>query len=403
MMPKSDNLFRWVQEPRLQTILAALNGEGKAMLVGGCVRDSLSGQSPFDHHDIDIDIATDRTPEEMKAIFTDNGIRWIATGEGHGTITARFEGLSAECTTLRSDVETDGRHAQVQFTRDWQQDWRRRDFTVNALYATHAGQVWDPVGGQADLEAGRVRFIGDAEQRIREDALRILRFFRFSSRFADELDATALGAIRAQAELLDILSKERVQSELFKTLCTKKASWVLAAAYEAGALGRLIPGSPDLVAFSALREMGVVDVSALLLALWPDIGGDRLRELLKASNSVVQRHTAIRQAGEAVANGASAVELLYHYSDGLALLGAQWVVAQGRTVAEERLHQLAHDAQPVLPISGKHLIAKGLKPGPSVSSALTEFEALWLQAGAPTAEDAVERLIGEALSRQALR
>ena len=389
----------WVEEPRLQHILSALNANGKAMLVGGWVRDSLLGQSPFDHDAIDIDIATDHTPDEMKAVFAEHGIRSIATGEAHGTITASFEGLLAECTSLRSDVDTDGRHAEVEFTRNWDEDWRRRDFTINALYADQTGSIWDPVGGQADLQAGRVRFIGDAEQRIREDALRILRFFRFSSRFSDELDEEAMRAIRAQSTLLNILSKERIQSELFRTLTTRQAPDVLAAAFEVGALGRLMPGEPDIDTFTALRRSGVTDVSALLLALWPGVESDQLRDLLKASKTVITRHADIRQAWETISKGASIVELLYHYPDGLALLGAQWGRARNAAVPDQLIDDLASGATPVLPISGKHLIAKGLEPGPTVSAAMKTFEMLWLKAGAPTAEEAVDQLIDEALGR----
>jgi len=396
-MPELRPCFDWLRDDRLQRILGVLNNGGQAMLVGGCVRDSLLGHSPFEQGGIDIDIATDRTPEEMKALFAAAKIRTIPTGEQHGTITAMLDGLSAECTALRADVATDGRHADVRFTRDWDEDWRRRDFTINALYADAAGSVWDPVGGQADLTSGRVRFIGEAEERIHEDSLRILRFFRFSSRFADAFDEAALLAISKSVDRLDILSKERVQSELFRTLVTPHAAWALRAADEAGVLSRLIPSTPRVDVFEALRKRDVSDEAALMFGLWPGRDADSLRSLLRVSNDFSKRYEAVAAACKAVKSGMSALELTYRCPDGFAQLGVEVAFAEGAVADLALLDDVNAIGSKTLPLSGKDIVARGIQPGPEIAQALKKFEDLWLAAGAPGDANAIERLLTKAL------
>ncbi|GGY42143.1 CCA tRNA nucleotidyltransferase [Parvularcula lutaonensis] len=394
-MPDAD--FSWLSEPRLRKIVGALTAGGEARFVGGCVRDSLLGETPLDNDAIDIDIATDRTPEEMKALFDAAGIRWIATGEAHGTLTAVEDGLVAECTTLRADEETDGRHAQVRFTRNWDEDWRRRDFTINALYADPDGRIWDPAGGLEDLEARRVRFIGDARDRIREDALRILRFFRFSARFAEGYDADGLAAIREQADLLDILSRERVWSELRRTFAAKGAPRALAVACEVGVLQRLLPGVPRTDVFARLHAAGHWEPALSLAALWPGLPRDVLRERLKPSNEVLGRYAAIEATRDAIIRGIQAHELLYRFGREDAVAAAALAAAEGRQVPDGLVARLQADEVPVLPISGRDVIAKGVKPGAEVSEVMKRFEKLWLEAGAPSESQRTEELLNRAL------
>ena len=207
----------WITRPETQAVCNALTGAGyRALFVGGCVRNTLLG-APVD----DIDIATDALPKAVMDLTGAAGLNAIPTGIDHGTITVVSAGLPHEITTFRRDVETFGRHAVVAFSTDVSDDARRRDFTMNALYADPSGQVIDPLGGLADLQARHVRFIENADQRIREDYLRILRFFRFHAWYGDAargLDADGLAAVAANTDGLDSLSRERVWAELRKLL-----------------------------------------------------------------------------------------------------------------------------------------------------------------------------------------
>ena len=204
----------FLAEPGLAAVMAALP---EARVVGGAVRDTLAGRTVAE-----IDLATPRTPDQVTEALQAAGIRAVPTGLDHGTVTAVADGRSFEITTLRRDVETDGRHAVVTFTDDWQADAARRDFTINAMSLTRAGEVFDYFGGVADLRAGVVRFVGDPATRIAEDYLRILRYFRFFARYGrDVADPRALAAIRAGVPGLPRLSVERVWSELARILSAR--------------------------------------------------------------------------------------------------------------------------------------------------------------------------------------
>lgn len=393
--------FDWLAEPRLNTILDALCAEGSAKFVGGCVRDGLLGQSPLETASIDIDIATDCTPTEMKALFGRAGIKAVATGESHGTITAVADGLVAECTTLRRDVNTDGRHAEVQFTRDWDEDWRRRDFTINALYADRRGDVWDPVGGMDDLAADRVQFIGSPAERIREDALRILRFFRFSARFAASFDEAGLAAIKQHTDLIDRLSRERIWSELSRTFFAERAGEAMKNAADAGVLQKILPGQPLTDDYARFREAGHVDVAASLAVLWPALDGKTIKARLRAPNDIAARYEAIQKARQAIAANMSAHELLYRFPAGIPYLAAQSAIASGKGVSSGMVDALEKWDAPQLPIRGQDLIDRGVKPGPEVSALLGRFERLWLDAGAPDAPRTVDSLLQTVLRGEA--
>ena len=201
----------FLADPALASVMAAVP---EARVVGGAVRDALAGREVTD-----IDLATPRTPDEVTQALRAAGIRAVPTGLDHGTVTAVAGGRGFEITTLRRDVETDGRHARVAFTDDWRADAARRDFTINALSMTRDGAVFDYFDGVADLRAGRLRFVGDPSSRIAEDYLRILRYFRFFARYASgPADPAALTAIRAGVPGLATLSAERVWSELIGIL-----------------------------------------------------------------------------------------------------------------------------------------------------------------------------------------
>ncbi|MEO1658484.1 MAG: CCA tRNA nucleotidyltransferase [Pseudomonadota bacterium] len=387
----------------MQAVFSALHREGEARLVGGCVRDSLLGLAPLDHDAIDIDIATTLNPDEMGTAFSRAGIKWVGTGVAHGTLTAIVDDLVCECTSLRSDIETDGRHAEVAFTRDWDLDWRRRDFTINALYADCNGVLWDPSGGLADLDARRVRFIGDPVERIREDVLRILRFFRFSARFGDTFDNGALEAIKQTAALLDGLSKERIWSEFSRTLAAKAAPVAMRAADEVGALKRIVGSNADLDAFEKVHQPADLSPALGIAALWPGLSGDDLRQAFKPSTDFLKAHRAVEAAAESIAQGASSPRLLYTFGREASLDAIRLAEARGVAIDPALATSVDTDDIPVLPLAGRDLVAGGIPPGEQVGLILRRFEDAWLDAGAPQTDEEVKDLLTAVLSGQAPR
>jgi poly(A) polymerase len=232
----------WLQDAGVQAVLRALTVAGhQALVVGGCVRNAVLGQPVAD-----VDIATDALPENVTDIAQNAGFRALPTGVAHGTLTVLAHGVAVEVTTFRRDVATDGRRAVVAFADDIATDAARRDFTMNALYAQADGTVVDPLGGLPDLLARRVRFVGDADLRIREDYLRILRFFRFHALYADPdggLDADGLAACAANIAGLETLSRERVGAEMRKLLAARDPGPAVAAMAQAGVLMAVLPGT----------------------------------------------------------------------------------------------------------------------------------------------------------------
>lgn len=234
----------WIGRPETQAVCAVLTGAGfQALFVGGCVRNTIIGAEVSD-----IDIATDARPEKVMELATAAGLHPIPTGLYHGTITVVSGHVPHEVTTFRKDVETDGRRAVVAYASGAETDAHRRDFTMNAIYATPQGRVIDPLGGLADLQARRVRFIDDADQRIREDYLRILRFFRFHAWYGDPahgLDPDGLAACASNSAGIERLSKERIGAETKKLLAAPDPAPSVAAMAQAGILARVLPGADD--------------------------------------------------------------------------------------------------------------------------------------------------------------
>ncbi|MEM0928497.1 MAG: CCA tRNA nucleotidyltransferase [Pseudomonadota bacterium] len=399
----ADDRFAWLGDERLQAVFSALHADGEARLVGGCVRDSLLGLAPLDRDDIDVDIATTLNPDAMSAAFSRAGIKWVATGAAHGTLTAVVDGLVCECTSLRSDVETDGRHAEVAFTQDWDLDWRRRDFTINALYMDRDGAIWDPASGLTDLEARRVRFIGDASARIREDALRILRFFRFSARFGETFDQHAMTAITEATSLINQLSKERIWSEFSRTLPAKGAPAALRAAESAGVLRQILDAPADLDAFAHVHQSANLSVALGIAALWPGCSENDLRDAFRPPSSFLTAYAKTEEAIEEIGRGASARALLFHFGrvvtlDALRLASARGAVCDPALPKEVRTNDI-----PVLPIAGRDLIAVGIPPGEEVGRIMRQFEKAWLDADAPQDDESVKDLLASVLGGQAPR
>jgi poly(A) polymerase len=365
----------WRHRDGLAALATALGAEaGEARFVGGAVRDTLLGIDVAD-----VDIATRHPPDEVLARLREAAIRTVPTGLAHGTITAVLADGPVEVTTLRRDVSTDGRHAEVAFTDDWRADAARRDFTMNALYADPlTGRIDDHFGGLADLAAGRVHFIGSALQRIAEDHLRILRFFRFHARFGTTIDAEGLAACTARANDLMALSRERIASELLKLLVAPRAVEVVALMVEHGILTAVLPeidaAGATRLATLAEREAAAgvpADPVRRLAALVPPATVEAVGARLKLSNA--QRKRLIAATAGPGDEGPNA--LAYRHGvegavDRLLLAGGDPAPILGWT-------------PPRLPISGGALVARGLGRGPEVAAALRAVESRWIAEGFP--------------------
>ncbi|MCU0827861.1 MAG: CCA tRNA nucleotidyltransferase [Tabrizicola sp.] len=286
----------WLDHPGTQALMQALETAGhQALFVGGCVRNALLGEPVSD-----VDISTDATPETVSTLAGKAGFKPVPTGIDHGTVTVVAEGKPHEVTTFRRDVETDGRRAVVAFSDKIEEDAQRRDFTMNALYADRHGTVIDPLNGLPDLQSRRVRFVGDPETRIREDYLRILRFFRFHAAYGDPaqgLDPEGLAACAALADGLDGISKERITAELRKLLTARDPAPAVAAMSHAGVLARVVPGAdPRALAPLVHFEAGHLDAAEAprWLRRLAVLGGDT--ENLRLSKAEARDLNALRAA-----------------------------------------------------------------------------------------------------------
>lgn len=371
----------WMTAPET---VAVMNALGDARFVGGVVRNALMGK-PVD----DIDIATPLAPDEVTKRLQAAGLKAVPTGIEHGTITAVSKGKPFEVTTLRRDVATDGRRAVVAFTTDWAQDAQRRDFTMNALYASADGEIFDSVGGIADLEAGRVRFVGDPTTRIREDFLRILRLFRFHAWYGKgELDAAALKASAAEKAGLAQLSGERIRKEMLKLLAAENPVPVLRVMAASGILGEILPGD---LSIARLERLAVIDANNFfspdpvlrLAALSPDAA---LPDRWRLSNADRDRLDDLATDKEKIVSYLSIKEvrkLLYklgpaRFKDRVFLRWAedpkesnfiQWRALLAMADAWER---------PKFPLDGGNVMAAGVPQGPLIGRILAEVEDWWI-------------------------
>jgi poly(A) polymerase len=422
----------WLGAPATRRLLAALEAGGKrARVVGGAVRNTLLGLATSD-----IDVATDALPEEVMRTARAARLKVIPTGIAHGTVTIVVAGKPFEVTTLRRDVETHGRHATVAFTDDWRADAERRDFTMNALYCDARGVLFDPVGGLADLERHRVRFIGDAHQRIREDYLRILRFFRFSAQYGDgQIDASGLEACIAERAGLARLSAERVRAELLKLLDAPHVLYVLDVMHAAGLLADVLGCSPDMRTLRRLHatarplrmvagehtrthaeafDGSAAEVPPLLslaaLAVQSAADTEMLMRHLRLSRAERDRLLALASiAGDTgalphdpKAGPALARQLAYRYgaaaADGLRLAWARSPLAVNDPAMALAVLATARTTAPRLPFTGADIVALGVAPGRRVGEILGAFESWWIAAGFP---DDAERNAAE-LARLAM-
>ena len=362
----------WRHDPGVRRVTRALAGE--ARFVGGAVRDTLLGVATAD-----IDLATRLVPTQVIARLEAAGIKAVPTGIAHGTVTAVANGSIVEVTTLRRDVTTDGRHAVIAYTDDWREDAARRDFTINALYADpDDSTLYDWFGGQDDLAAGRVRFIGDPHARIAEDHLRILRFFRFHARFGDVIDAPGLAACEARANDLMALSRERIAAELLKLLMARHVVPVVALMIDRAILRAVLPEIDDPAPLAALaaREAaaGVApDPIRRLAALIPPDDAASVGARLKLSNADRKR-----LIGASAGVGGEGVR-------GLAFRVGNAAAIDRLLLAGGDVSALAGWTAPRLPIGGGALVARGLARGPDVATALQAIQTQWIAEGFPDA------------------
>jgi poly(A) polymerase len=389
----------WMTAPETAAVMAALSAAaGEARFVGGCVRDALLGRRVRD-----VDIATHEPPERVMNLLARAGIKAIPTGIKHGTVTAVIGAKHFEITTLRRDVETYGRHAKVEYTNDWQADAARRDFTMNALFCSADGIIYDPFGGLADLRAQRVRFVGDPEARIREDVLRLLRFFRFHAHYGKPPpDAAALAACRSLAHLLPTLSGERICGETLKLLSAPQPADIIDLMRETGVLAHFLPEATridrlrTLVAIEGRAPRDLVPGADPIRRLAALLDGSEAGALAVATRlrfSNAERDRLIGLAGDPEPSpdldGPVRRRLIYRlgparYRDRALIAWAASVA--GAAAMDQRVTEAWIDvlrsgvewAAPRFPLKGRDAVKLGVPPGPAVGRLMATLEDWWI-------------------------
>lgn len=364
----------WIEEPSARAVCSAIAAGGHDIFyVGGCVRNALMG-APIS----DVDMATSAPPDEVIALATAAGLKPVPTGAEHGTITVVSGGIGYEVTTFRRDVQTDGRHAVVAFSTDITEDARRRDFTMNALYASPQGAVLDPLGGLQDLISGRVRFIEDAAQRIREDYLRVLRYFRFHAWYGNPeegMDPEALAAIGSNLSGLETLSAERVGAEMRKLLCAEDPATSLAAMAQAGVLTVILPGAD--IRFVQLMIHGAQHLGdrPSWLGRLVALGGQDVPSRLRLSRVEQREYDVIRSAAY---EGKSLLETAFDHGDRIAVQAylIRCALAEGLPEADMKL-KLKQAAAQVFPVKAADLMPD--LTGAALGVRLKQLKLAWLE------------------------
>ncbi len=366
----------------VMTILGGFEDEPKAMFVGGCVRNTIIGKPVSD-----IDIATIHRPDAVMQMLLGAGIRAIPTGMEHGTVSAIIDKTTFEITTLRRDVETDGRHAVIAFTDRWDEDAERRDFTINTLLATPHGHVFDPTGrGLDDLSARKIIFVGEAGQRIAEDYLRILRFFRFHGQYGEGTpDETAMEACRMHADKVAKLSKERITQEFFKILLLPNAADILDLMYKAGVMSSIRSGSYMHGAMEVLCKLQNRYEAVHTLARLSLVTGfhrSYSEQWLVLSNEQKDRLDAITGAYEGIkpVNKKHIRAMVYQFDNATVLQSyLLWLAVTGNNPDLEIMDIARYWQPPTFPITGDDLIAAGIPPGKNLGAKLKALEEKWIK------------------------
>lgn len=405
-VPNDLKSAQWLAADHCQAVFEALESGGyTARAVGGAIRNALMG-----HEVSDVDIASAALPDEVVRLCRAAGLGVHPTGLAHGTLTVVSNHVPYEVTTLRRDVETHGRHATIAFTTDWSEDAARRDFTMNAIYCDRHGTLYDPLGGYPDLVEGRVRFIGSARERIREDYLRILRFFRFFAAYGHgEIDAEGLEAVTKEREGLKRLSAERIRIELLKLLVASRAHDALAAMQERGIAFLIFGKEPHLDRFDKLTGLELAMNSApdpilRLAALLLDDENDarNLAARLRLSNEERNElSTLARYRVDACAtNPILAKTALYRLGE--KAYRAVCLLSWAQTTKDEKdpdwraVFDLPRQWNvPAMPFKGSDVLGLGIPPGPDVGKILTRFEDWWIEAGFPEDEARLRSKLAE--------
>jgi poly(A) polymerase len=399
----------WLRSGPLAKLLAALDADGEeARVVGGAVRNTLLNLPTGD-----VDVATTAEPDVVVQRAKEAGFHPVPTGIDHGTVTVVVHDVPFEVTTLRQDIETDGRHAKVRFGRDWKIDAERRDFTINALFASRDGKLFDFVGGLKDINARRVRFIGDPAQRIAEDYLRVLRFFRFHAGYAEGLpDADGLSACIRAKESLGQLSRERVRNELIKLLLAPHTVPTLAVMAEVGILSDVLGGVPHLASLSNIIKAEVhlgfePDATRRLaaLAVWVREDADRLRERLRLTNDEHRRLRSMAEHWWRISPDMGPVArraVLYRigpeaYRERVALAFSR-SEQKVEDIGWQELIALPNEwTAPKFPLAAKDFIDRGVGKGPLLGAALAIAEASWIDSGFPEEDRVLQAILGWAI------
>jgi poly(A) polymerase len=396
----------WLSRAETQAVFAAIEAGGyEVRAVGGAVRNTLLGRTVAD-----VDMATTARPAQTMTAAKAAGLTVIPTGLQHGTVTIVSGHIPHEVTTLRADVATDGRHATVAFTDDWTADASRRDLTINALYCDRQGVVFDPLGGRADLDARRVRFIGDPAARIREDYLRILRFFRFHAEYAvGAPDPDGVAASVQERAGFARLSGERIHHELLRLLVAPGAFTAVKMMAETGLLTELLPVVPRLtdlqrlIAIENHRKLlptGILRLATLTIGV--DEDAMHLHQRLKLSASELQ---VLQRAGTTIRQQFSLAHADLQrrlYQRGHDIFSEQTLLAWARSGAKpddpnwtNALNLPGRWIAPRLPVGGADLVALGLPPGPRIGVILAAFEAWWIAAGFPSDRQLIAKRLAE--------
>jgi len=363
----------WLIDPAARAVCDAVRDAGyEIYFVGGCVRNALLGLA-----DSDVDMSTNALPDAVMKIATEAGFKAIPTGIDHGTVTVVAQDQPFEITTFRRDVATDGRRAVVAFSQNIEDDARRRDFTMNALYADSEGVVIDPLGGLEDLQTRRIRFIEDPAARIQEDYLRILRFFRFSACYSEPdvgFDAEALAAIAENSDGLETLSAERVGQEMIKLLSADDPAPAVAAMRQVGTLMHILPGADDRFLAPLVHTEQLLSLPSHWVNRLAVLGGDKPAERLRLSKSDVQKLRDVKQVGFA---GPPLHEVAYRYGVETAQAALMLRAILADTEPEiAGLETISQASAAKFPISARDLMPAF--EGPALGEKLKALEGKWI-------------------------
>lgn len=364
----------WLAAASARAVCDAIAAGGHQIFyVGGCVRNALMGV-PIS----DVDMSTSATPQQVIELSENAGLHPVPTGIDHGTITVVSDGIGYEVTTFRRDVETDGRRAVVAFSNDIKDDARRRDFTMNALYADADGKVFDPLGGMDDLRARRVRFIEDADQRIQEDYLRTLRYFRFHAWYGDTsdgLDADALAAISSNLSGLETLSAERVGSEMQKLLQAADPSTAMAAMAQTGTLGTILAGADTRFALLTIHSSEVLGLTPDWLGRLVALGGNDVPAKLRLSKQDQRRYAQIHAAAY---EGQSLRKVAYENGADIATQAEliRCALAETMPLAQD-IAEFERAGTQVFPVSSRDLMPE--YEGAALGARLAQLKSAWLE------------------------